>query len=122
MADTVWVEISERGYLRGGVRYDEGRVVEVPSSALPNIEGVDPPRGRQVSREYAEAVRENRPTDGIDPEPSSEPSYQPDVDATDAARELAEIYEIDLSEIEGTGSDDRVIKSDVEDVLEARAG
>lgn len=122
MADTAWVEVLDRGLTRDGVRYSAGRVLEVPRHALPHIVDVDPPRGREVSREYAAAVRENRPTEGIDPVPTTEPSYQPEVDATDAARELAKTYGIDLSEVEGTGSEDRVIKSDVSDVLEARAG
>ena len=36
------------------------------------------------------------------------------VDATDAARELAETEGIDLTAIEGTGSEGRITKSDVE--------
>lgn len=123
MSDTAWVEVSSRGLTRDGVRYSGGRVVEVPRHALPEIEDVDPPRGREVSEEYARAVRNNEPTEDIDPDPGNEePAYQPDVAATDAARELAETYEIDLSEIEGTGADDQVLKSDVVEVLEARAG
>lgn len=121
--DTAWVEVSSRGLIRDGVRYSEGRVVEVPRHALPNIVDVNPPRGREVSEEYARAKRRNESTEGIDPSPHPDrPSYQPDVDATDPARELAETYEIDMTEIDGTGTEGRVLKSDVQDVLEARAG
>lgn len=125
MADEelAWVEVCERGLTHDGIRYAEGRVVQVPEHALPSITEVDPPRGRHVSAEYAEAVRMGLPTEDIDPDPGGEPDlYQPEVDATDAARELAEIYDMDLSEIEGTGSEGRVIKPDVVATLEARAG
>lgn len=121
--DTAWVEVAPRGLTRDGNRYREGRIVEVPRSALPNIVDVDPPRGREVSREYARAVRNNEPTDGIDPDPGNEePRYQPEVDATPAAREIAETYEIDMTQIEGSGEGGRVLKRDVVEVLEARAG
>ena len=41
-----------------------------------------------------------------------------EVEATDAAVELAEEEGVDLSEIEGTGSDGKVLKSDVQDALD----
>jgi pyruvate/2-oxoglutarate dehydrogenase complex dihydrolipoamide acyltransferase (E2) component len=39
------------------------------------------------------------------------------VNATDAAVELAQEHDIDLAEIEGSGTDGRVLKSDVEAVI-----
>jgi pyruvate/2-oxoglutarate dehydrogenase complex dihydrolipoamide acyltransferase (E2) component len=122
MADQAWIEVTERGYTRDGVQYAEGVVLRVPENALPNIVEVDPPRGRRVSREYALAKRAGEDVTDIDPYPVEEPSYQPDVDAEDAARDLAETYDIDLSEIEGTGEEGRVLEDDVVAALEARAG
>lgn len=124
MVEMAWIEVSERGYVRDGVRYSAGSVLEVPAAALAGITEADPPHGRRVSREYAEAVRAGRDpeAEGIDPEAEDVPSYQPGVDATDSARELAETYELDLVEIEGTGESGRVLKGDVEAVLEDRGG
>lgn len=122
MADTVWIEVAERGYTRNGVNYAEGAILRIPEHALDNVVEPDPPRGRRVSREYALAKRAGKDVSDIDPYPVDEPSYQPDVDAEDAARELAETYDIDLSEVEGTGEEGRVLHEDVEAALEARAG
>ena len=41
-----------------------------------------------------------------------------EVDATDSARELAEKHDIDLAEVDGTGSDGRIVKSDVQALVE----
>lgn len=49
-----------------------------------------------------------------------EPEAKSDVDVTDAARVLAEEHDIDLSRIEGSGKDGRVLKGDVEKAIEAR--
>lgn len=122
MADTVWIEVAERGYTRDGVNYAEGAILRIPEHALSHVVEASPPRGRQVSREYALAKRAGKDVSDIDPYPVDEPSYQPDVDAEDAARELAATYDIDLSEVEGTGEEGRVLHEDVEAALEARAG
>ncbi|MDP2497850.1 MAG: 50S ribosomal protein L21 [Candidatus Palauibacterales bacterium] len=45
-----------------------------------------------------------------------------DVDITDAARELADEHGIDITTIDGTGKDGRVLKSDVQDAVDAQAG
>lgn len=55
-------------------------------------------------------LRRHREQGGGEPEP---------VDATDAARELAVEEGVDLVDIGGTGSDGRVLKSDVEAAVEA---
>lgn len=42
----------------------------------------------------------------------------PDVDATEAAVAAADEYGVDLTEIEGTGKNGRVIEPDVQDAIE----
>lgn len=46
----------------------------------------------------------------------------PDVDVTPAAAELAEAEGIDLSALEGTGKEGRILKGDVEAAIKAREG
>jgi len=41
-----------------------------------------------------------------------------EVEATDAAAQLAEEEDVDLSAVEGTGSDGKVLKSDVQEALD----
>lgn len=41
-----------------------------------------------------------------------------EVSATDAAEELAEEEGVDLSDVEGTGADGKVLKSDVQDAID----
>lgn len=47
-----------------------------------------------------------------------EPLPEGEIDATDAARELADEYGVDLAFVEGTGEDGRVLKGDVEAAIE----
>jgi pyruvate/2-oxoglutarate dehydrogenase complex dihydrolipoamide acyltransferase (E2) component len=55
---------------------------------------------------------------GVEVEPLPDVSSEPKVSATSAAAELAHDEEVDLSEVEGTGSGGRVLKSDVQSALE----
>lgn len=62
-----------------------------------------------------------------EPEPEPEPPAAPaepapddEIDATEAAMQLADDEDIDLAEIEGTGKDGRVTKGDVESAIDAR--
>lgn len=43
---------------------------------------------------------------------------EPEVDATDAARELAEAEGIDLTAVEGTGADGRIVLGDVRALID----
>lgn len=51
---------------------------------------------------------------------AAEPEAAADVDITDAARELAEEHGLDLSTVEGTGVDGRILKGDVQKAIKAR--
>lgn len=53
-------------------------------------------------------------------EVAGEPEAATDVDITDAARDLAEEHGLDLSTIEGTGKEGRILKSDVEKAIGER--
>lgn len=96
--ETVVIEVAERGYIRDGIRYHPGDLLEVPAYAVPSITEANPPFGRVVG-DLEEATRP--------------------VDATDAARALADEEGVDLGSLEGTGEDGRVLKSDVEAALDS---
>ena len=49
--------------------------------------------------------------------PKSTPT---DIDITDVARALAETNDIDLNEIEGSGKDGRILKSDIDKAIKAK--
>lgn len=55
-----------------------------------------------------------------EPEEAAEPAAAVDVDITDAARKLAEEHGLDLSTVEGTGVDGRILKGDVQKAIQAR--
>lgn len=56
--------------------------------------------------------------DEMPPESESIPDAVGEYDVTNSAYELAYEYGIDLSEINGTGNDGRILKRDVEQYLE----
>lgn len=58
--------------------------------------------------------------DGRAAEQEAEPAAIADVDITDAARALAEEHEIDVTAIEGTGKDGRILKADVQQAIDER--
>lgn len=55
----------------------------------------------------------------LDTREYSEPTKPVELDATDAAVGLALEYNLDLSTVEGTGADGRILKSDVQKVLDS---
>lgn len=101
MADheTAWIEVSERGYHRGGRSYGPGSVLEVPVYAVAGIIRPVPPHGRL-----------------IDEVAYTEPG-EPDVPTfTDAARRT--LREAGFHETaydgEASGADGQVLVDDVE--------
>ncbi len=79
--------------------------------------------GRILKSDVQEAVEAAE--DAGDEEPGEEPAdgdavIPDDVDITNAARELAEEHGVDVTAIEGTGKDGRVLKSDVQEAIDER--
>jgi pyruvate/2-oxoglutarate dehydrogenase complex dihydrolipoamide acyltransferase (E2) component len=68
-----------------------------------------------ISEDYGEPGTVQRPEDAV-----QLPHEGAEIDATDGATELASEENIDLSEVNGTGADGRITKSDVEDYIAAR--
>lgn len=102
MADheTVWIEVSERGYHRGGNQYGPGSVLEIPVYAVDAVIRTNPPRGRII-----EPVSYHAPGD---------PDLPPFSDA--ARRELRQAgFHETAYDGPATGADGKVLKSDVEE-------
>jgi len=57
-------------------------------------------------------------TQGADIQSDSDGDLFSEVNATDGAKALAEEEKVNLAEVEGTGKDGRITKSDVKDALE----
>lgn len=74
-----------------------------------------PPDIAQALIKSGDAVGVREHETNVQPPPETKVEVSEAVDATDAARELAEKEDVDLSGVEGTGADGRVLKSDVED-------
>lgn len=69
-----------------------------------------------LDRDVAETLIDHGEAVGVqDYETQVQPA--PETKATDAARDLAEEEGIDLSKVDGSGEDGKILKSDVQDAL-----
>lgn len=103
MADeTVVVEVSERGYVRGGRAYAPGELLELPPAAARAMVEANPPFGRIIDGEGDQ-------TQGA-------------VAASGRARELAAQHGINLRSLDGSGEGGRVLADDVREAARERAG
>jgi len=82
------------------------------AKAEPKAEKTEAAKTQKAEEPKAEAKAEK-------PEPKVE---TPEIDVTPAAAELAEAEGIDLSALEGTGKEGRILKSDVDAAIKAREG
>lgn len=100
----------------------EAEVAEV--EALPEEEVPEPAEVEEVEAAEPEAVEEEAVEEEADEEPEAdaEPDAEAEVDITNAARELAEEHDLDLSAIEGTGKDGRILKGDVQKAIKEQEG
>lgn len=80
-------------------------------------EAAPEPEARKAKAEATEVGAKAAP----EPEaPKAEAPAADEIDITDAARELAEERGIDLTKIEGTGKDGRILKSDIDKAVKAQ--
>lgn len=103
--------------------YTEVRVVEL------DLDGATAPAPDDRAAEEGAPGEEPRPEDPGDETgerataaAAPEPEAGEELDVTDAAGELAEEHDVDLATIEGTGEEGRILKSDVQDVVDDRGG
>lgn len=89
--------------------YTEIRVVDIEFGE-PGEVGPAPETAEEVAPEEAPEAAEEAVEEA-----------EEEVDVTNAARELADEHGIDITTIDGTGKDGRVLKSDVQDAVDAQA-
>jgi len=77
--------------------------------------------GPAETKPHAPAQPKDQPADSVSEEHDLLGRPLVEVDATDSARDLAVANALDLSQVEGSGSNGRILKSDVEAHLEAQA-
>lgn len=99
-------------------RTEGERVLDPASAAAGGFQIVADPAVQHTDEKIAAAQAGEEVPQGEEVQKSDQ-SENDEVDATPEARKLAEEGDVDLSRIEGTGSDGKVTKPDVEKHLEA---
>lgn len=83
-----------------------------------DLDGVAPPSTEEADVEVEEAPDETEAAVDVDEEAVEEDQDEAsEIDITPAAAELAEEHDLDLTSIEGTGKDGRILKSDVQGAI-----
>lgn len=103
------------------VRYlNDGREVYGQASALaPYIASGDAEPAGSGDEERWNNYEAGAEVDAAEMDSGVEEAEAPaEIDATDAASELAQEHGIDLADVEGTGADGRILKSDIEALVE----
>lgn len=101
------------GYLKRAYRVNRGAVIDVHPD---DVEKLMRSGFFAVTPKQNTAV-ESEPAPDIAPEPIQEPASSVNIDATDGALELAEANGIDLSAVEGTGANGRIVLRDVKALI-----
>ena len=78
------------------------------------------PESGKVSKPEPEVVAEVKKSPKAKKTADKPKSTPTDIDITDVARALAETNDIDLNEIEGSGKDGRILKSDIDKAIKAK--
>ncbi len=107
---------------------DEEAADEEPAAEAeeaPEAAGEAPAEADEATAEAREAEEapevEEEPAAEAAPEEAVEEEAAPAPEATDAAEELAAEHDVELAAVEGTGKDGRILKSDVQAVVDERA-
>lgn len=100
-------------------KFTEVRVVEIDFGAG---ESVKPPTQEEPEESKPKKAEPKQPKQKAKAEEADEPTEAAEIDVTPAAATLAEEEGIDLTTLEGTGKDGRILKSDVQDAIKAREG
>jgi len=95
---------------------DEVKAVEEAVAEATGTEATLTASEAQSQIQSAEPVAEASPEEAADAVANEEPAEEPapEVEATPAAEELAASEGVDLAEVEGSGVDGKIVKSDVE--------
>ena len=113
---------------KGKPKRPEVQAAEKPAAqkAPPESPVVEEPTVEVAEVPAAEAPAAEAPAAEVAPEtaPAEEPAAPEtgDFDVTDVARALAEAHGLDLNEIEGSGKEGRILKSDVDKAIKAKEG
>jgi large subunit ribosomal protein L21 len=110
----------KQGHRQG---FTDVRVVDIElGTGRPSAGPSRPERGAAKKPVAKQPAARKAATPAKAPEPAAPPAEAVAVEATDTARALAGEHGIDLSTIEGTGKEGRVLKSDVEKAIKEREG
>lgn len=102
-------------------KFTEVKVVDIEFGTGESVKAEKPKKAQKT-----EAVKSEKPkaekAEAEKPKAEEPKAETPEIDVTPAAAELAEAEGIDLSALEGTGKEGRILKSDVESAIKAREG
>lgn len=107
-------------------KFTEVKVVDIEFGTGESVKPEKPKKAEKAKKaepEKPKAEAAKSEPEAEKPEPKAEAKAATvDIDVTPAAAELAEAEGIDLSALEGTGKEGRILKSDVEAAIKAREG